>query len=155
MVKDRKAWRAALHGVAKSWTQLSDWKTTFELRCSVKMFNWDLNLILNASVGVDIYDNNFPVRTAFIHPISFGMFCFHFCEFQDNFQIFFLIWLKNVFYWSVINLHVLISAVEQSDSVSCPYIRIYSFFSIRFFLKVLNITPCATQQDLIAYSFYT
>ena len=25
MVKDREAWRAAPHGVAKSWTQLSDW----------------------------------------------------------------------------------------------------------------------------------
>jgi len=24
MVKDREAWRAAVHGVAKSWTQLSD-----------------------------------------------------------------------------------------------------------------------------------
>ena len=24
MVKDRKAWRDAVHGVAKSWTQLSD-----------------------------------------------------------------------------------------------------------------------------------
>ena len=24
MVMDRKAWRAAIHGVAKSWTQLSD-----------------------------------------------------------------------------------------------------------------------------------
>ena len=24
MVKDRKAWRAAVHEVAKSWTQLSD-----------------------------------------------------------------------------------------------------------------------------------
>ena len=22
---DREAWRAAVHGVAKSWTQLSDW----------------------------------------------------------------------------------------------------------------------------------
>ena len=28
MVKDREAWRAAVHGVAKSWTQLSDWTTT-------------------------------------------------------------------------------------------------------------------------------
>ena len=27
LVKDRKAWSAAVHGVAKSWTQLSDWKT--------------------------------------------------------------------------------------------------------------------------------
>ena len=25
MVKDRKAWRAAVHGVAKSWTRLSKW----------------------------------------------------------------------------------------------------------------------------------
>ena len=25
LVMDRKAWRAAVHGVAKSWTQLSDW----------------------------------------------------------------------------------------------------------------------------------
>ena len=24
IVKDRKAWHAAVHGVAKSWTQLSD-----------------------------------------------------------------------------------------------------------------------------------
>ena len=26
-VKDRGAWRAAVHGVAKSWTRLSDWTT--------------------------------------------------------------------------------------------------------------------------------
>ena len=25
---DREAWRAAVHGVAKSWTQVSNWKTT-------------------------------------------------------------------------------------------------------------------------------
>ena len=25
LVMDRKAWRAAVHGVAKSWTQLSNW----------------------------------------------------------------------------------------------------------------------------------
>ena len=28
MVKDREAWSTAVHGVAKSWTQLSDWTTT-------------------------------------------------------------------------------------------------------------------------------
>ena len=28
MVKDREAWHAAVHGVTKSWTQLSDWTTT-------------------------------------------------------------------------------------------------------------------------------
>ena len=30
MVKDRGAWRAAVHGVTKSWTWLSDWTTTQE-----------------------------------------------------------------------------------------------------------------------------
>ena len=29
MVKDREAWYAAVYGVAKSWTQLSDWTTKF------------------------------------------------------------------------------------------------------------------------------
>ena len=28
LVKDREAWRAAVHGVAKSRTRLSDWTTT-------------------------------------------------------------------------------------------------------------------------------
>ena len=28
IVKDKEAWRAAVHGVAKRWTQLSDWTTT-------------------------------------------------------------------------------------------------------------------------------
>ena len=28
MVRDREAWRAAVHGVTKSWTQLGGWTTT-------------------------------------------------------------------------------------------------------------------------------
>ena len=27
MVRDREAWRAAVHGITKSWTQLGDWTT--------------------------------------------------------------------------------------------------------------------------------
>ena len=32
-VKDRGAWSAAVHGVAKSWTQLSEWTTTTTTKC--------------------------------------------------------------------------------------------------------------------------
>ena len=31
IVKDRKVWCAAVHGVTKSWTQLSDWTTLLEM----------------------------------------------------------------------------------------------------------------------------
>ena len=31
LVMDREAWRATIHGVAKSWTQLSDWTELIEL----------------------------------------------------------------------------------------------------------------------------
>ena len=34
LVMDREAWHAAVHGVAKSWTQLSDWT---ELNVSFKI----------------------------------------------------------------------------------------------------------------------
>ena len=34
IVKDREDWRAAVHGVTKSWTQLSDWTTARPTRAS-------------------------------------------------------------------------------------------------------------------------
>ena len=34
MMKDREAWRAAVHGVAKTWTRLSDSATTAKGQCS-------------------------------------------------------------------------------------------------------------------------
>ena len=37
LVMDREAWHAAVHGVAKSWTQLSDWT---ELNSNIKLLPW-------------------------------------------------------------------------------------------------------------------
>ena len=37
LVMDREAWRAAIHGVAKSWTRLSDW---IELKSKSKTFSY-------------------------------------------------------------------------------------------------------------------
>ena len=36
LVMDREAWRAAIHGVAKSRTQLSDWSDLIWSDCSVE-----------------------------------------------------------------------------------------------------------------------
>ena len=48
MVKDREAWCAVAHGVAKSWRQLSDWTTTTKHKLCIKAlvkvnFLWDWN----------------------------------------------------------------------------------------------------------------
>ena len=41
LVMDREAWRAAVHGVTKSWTQLSDW-TELNFGCTF----WKINCLL-------------------------------------------------------------------------------------------------------------
>ena len=33
MVRDRESWRAAVHGLTKSWTRLGDWKTAKSYDC--------------------------------------------------------------------------------------------------------------------------
>ena len=53
LVKDRKAWGAAVHGVAKSQTWLSDWTMTTEILLILKT---DLLILLDlCSVQ---FDNN-------------------------------------------------------------------------------------------------
>ena len=42
ILKDREAWCAAVHGIAKSWTQLSDWPTTARIH---KTYNWPFESI--------------------------------------------------------------------------------------------------------------
>ena len=55
LVMDREAWRAAVHGVAKSWTQLSKWTTTTNLNqqtISLKCyFQVEICPILKVTVG--------------------------------------------------------------------------------------------------------
>ena len=43
LVMDEEAWHAALHGVTKSWSQLSDWTTTIT---SIKGVVWEFQNVL-------------------------------------------------------------------------------------------------------------
>ena len=45
LAMDKEAWRAAVHGVAKSWTGLSDWTE----------LHWNTSKILNFIVSKKIY----------------------------------------------------------------------------------------------------
>ena len=53
---------------------------------------------------------------------------------------------------------LLVSGVQQSECYICVCVYIYIFFCILFSLRVynmiLNIVPCAIQQDLVVYLCY-
>ena len=42
LVMDRDAWHAAVHGVAKSWTWLSDWTELSHIRCNCPIYFFGL-----------------------------------------------------------------------------------------------------------------
>ena len=45
LVMDREAWRAVIHGVTKSWTQLSDWSDLIWLICISYLYMLEINLL--------------------------------------------------------------------------------------------------------------
>ena len=49
------------------------------------------------------------------------------------------------------------AVVQQSDSVIRIYIYIlfFIFFPVMIYYRILNIVPCAIQQDLVVYPIYT
>ena len=53
VVKDREAWCAAVHGVTKSWAQLSDWTTAKHIKYSGSFFfHPTQQLSLQPSIGL-------------------------------------------------------------------------------------------------------
>ena len=54
LVMDREAWRAAVHGVTKSWTRLSNWT---ELNCSVSssVSSWSAYRFLRRQVWWSVF----------------------------------------------------------------------------------------------------
>ena len=77
MVKDKEAWRAVVHRVAKSWTWLSNWQQVFQdiSYCPVRMFFFDsvpqsdcrqIICLVWRFTGQDIYIKNNPWTSSFI-----------------------------------------------------------------------------------------
>ena len=56
--------------------------------------------------------------------------------------------------WLIYNV-VLISAVQQSESVIHIYTFFFIFFSIMVYPRTLNIVHCTTQQNLVVHLFYS
>ena len=60
VVMDREAWRAAVHGVAKSWTQLSDWTELNWIETDkVQIFNQDYKVLNNQATSFPFKKNMF------------------------------------------------------------------------------------------------
>ena len=62
LVMDTEAWRAAIHGVAKSWTRLSDWtelntQKTIQNKLQTEIYAW--NFITRGKHGGKLYDMGF------------------------------------------------------------------------------------------------
>ena len=59
MVKDREAWHASVHGVAKGWTWLSDWtkKISIMRECegSLGIHPWDSGKKAGSNLGVQVW----------------------------------------------------------------------------------------------------
>ena len=58
LVMDREAWSATIHGVAKSWTQLSDWT---ELKISLSVFACSWTKFSNSNFMPCLFVFNFPL----------------------------------------------------------------------------------------------
>ena len=54
LVMDGEAWRAAIHGVAKSWTRLSDWtETTVHSDENFKDRRWTVTMQVHGIIHMD------------------------------------------------------------------------------------------------------
>ena len=69
LVMDRKAWRAAVHGVSKSWAQLSDW-TELNWTLPYTLCIQNLKQKLNSTIHISVL--SFMLQNTYIHTYSYN-----------------------------------------------------------------------------------
>ena len=82
-VMDREAWRAAIHGVAKSWTQLSDWTDWLkDLITAILLIVYDCFVVLLFLSSLAIFLCDLIVFLPGI--LSFCIYCkFLLCDYPE------------------------------------------------------------------------
>ena len=126
MVKVRRAWHALVHGIAMSWTQLSNWATTErnQSRCDLKIL---LGLISSNFITLISYTLTLSLHMDRLIQYSI----FHFQIFQldalisilrdlrgsfDEAFLLFKIQLEMVFKWSLLPLNIELSMVVGKNA---------------------------------------
>ena len=72
LVMDREAWRTAIHGVAKSWTQLSDFIHSF-IPTPLILIYFSFVHIINYVIWIlSVYSGGLQrLGSLFIHPLNY------------------------------------------------------------------------------------
>ena len=81
LVMDREAWGAAIHGVAKSWTRLSDWTELIVPKPSLPYFLISCNSFysLFCLIWLFLLPLSFDSHShgiSFFHPLTFSLYVF-------------------------------------------------------------------------------
>ena len=74
LVMDREAWRAAIHGVAKSRTRLSDWSGLVWYYCSYSLHHHQHHEYYHHHHHLSTYSSPIPIKP-FAYIFSFDSHC--------------------------------------------------------------------------------
>ena len=89
LVRDREAWRAAIHGVAKSRTRLSDWSDLILQKEEWCLYDFTIPWFFTVQPQ-GIFQMFFPAETLLSAPYSFICYSFSYSLLQPPMQKFFI-----------------------------------------------------------------